>query len=54
MTLSSGNKKKLTDAEWQEMAALKNAINQYPHSVSPEKMEMFTEYFVRSLRERGG
>jgi len=27
MTLSSGKQEKLTDAEWNEMTALKNAIN---------------------------
>mgnify|MGYP003348622000 CR=1 FL=1 len=54
MTLSSGNKDRLTDDEWQEMAALKNAINDRPQSVHPDKMEQFTEYLVRSLREKGG
>lgn len=54
MTLSSGKNNKLTDAEWNEMAALKNAINERPQSVVPEKMEEFTEYLVRSLREKGG
>lgn len=54
MTLLSGNKNKLTDDEWKKMIDLKNAINQYPQSVIPEKMEEFTEYLVRSLKERGG
>ena len=54
MTLSSGNLGKLTEDEWNEMDALKKAINQSPQSVVPEKMEEFTEYLVRSLRERGG
>jgi len=54
MTLSSGKNNKLTDAEWNEMSALKNAINERPQSVVPEKMEEFTEYLVRSLREKGG
>jgi hypothetical protein len=44
----------LSEQEWLEMDALKHAINYLPQSVSPEKMEMFTEYLVRSLRERGG
>lgn len=39
----------LTDDEWNEMAAIKRAINDYPASVHPEKMERFTELFVRSL-----
>lgn len=44
----------LTEEEMSEMVALKNAINQAPHTVHPDKMEAFTEYLVRSLRERGG
>ena len=54
MTLSSANKNKLTDAEFEEMVALKNAINELPQAVVPEKMEQFTEYLVRSLKEKGG
>jgi len=54
MSLSSGKQEKLTDDEWREMTALKNAINDRPQSVVPEKMEAFTEYLVRSLREKGG
>lgn len=54
MTLSSGKNSKLTDDEWNEMDALKRAINLYPQTVVPEKMEAFTEYLVRSLREKGG
>jgi hypothetical protein len=54
MTYSARKYQKLTDDEWNEMTALKNAINQQPSSVIPEKMEAFTEYLVRSLRERGG
>jgi hypothetical protein len=53
MTLPS-RKQQLTDAEWNEMSALKNAINDLPQAVVPEKMEQFTEYLVRSLREKGG
>lgn len=54
MTLSSGKQSTLTEEEWEEMTALKNAINECPASVIPEKMEEFTGYLVRSLRERGG
>jgi hypothetical protein len=53
MTLSSGKQNKLTDEEWNEMSALKNAINQQPQSVHPDKMEEFTAYLVRSMREMG-
>lgn len=38
----------LTDEEWNELVALKNAINYNPASVSPEKMELFTELLVKS------
>jgi hypothetical protein len=54
MTLSSGKQTKLTDEEWKEMVALKKAINERPSAVVPEKMEEFTEYLVRSMREMGG
>lgn len=54
MTLPSRGNEKLTDEEFREMTALKNAINQMPQAVVPEKLETFTEYLVRSLRERGG
>jgi hypothetical protein len=54
MTLPSKNNNKLTDSEFNEMVALKNAINYDIAQVVPEKMETFTEYFVRSLKERGG
>jgi len=54
MTLPSKGNNNLTDEEWYEMTALKNVINQRPQAVVPEKMEKFTEYLVRSLREKGG
>lgn len=49
MTYSQAKNNTLSDAEWQEMVALKNAINDNPASVHPDKMELFTELFVRSL-----
>lgn len=51
MSFSPGKQNKLTDEEWNEMDALRKAINQLPQSVTPEKMEEFTEYFVRSLKQ---
>jgi hypothetical protein len=54
MSYNSNRNTKLTDTEWKEMVALKNAINERPQSVIPEKMEEFTEYLVRSLKEMGG
>ncbi len=53
MTCSKG-KTKLSNEEYNEMVALKRAINESPQSVIPEKMEEFTEYLVRSLKEMGG
>ena len=54
MTLPSRGNENLTEEEWYRMTALKNVINQRPQAVVPEKMEEFTEYLVRSLREKGG
>jgi len=53
MTLPSKGDSKLTDDEWNEMNALRKVINQSPQALVPEKMEEFTEYLVRSLREMG-
>lgn len=49
MTLPSKGNTKLTDEEYQELDALRKAINVNPASVHPEKQERFTELFVRSL-----
>ena len=54
MTYSDNNNRKLTQTEWDEMVALKKAINYDISQVHPEKMEQFTEYLVRSLKEKGG
>jgi hypothetical protein len=54
MTYFARKHQRLTDSEWKEMTALKNAINERPQSVHPDKMEEFTEYLVRSLKEKGG
>jgi hypothetical protein len=53
MTYQTKRDIKLTDTEYDEMVALKNAINEYPQTVVPEKMEEFAEYLVRSLKELG-
>jgi hypothetical protein len=39
----------MTAEEWEELCALKNAINDYPASVHYEKMERFAELMVKSL-----
>lgn len=49
MTYLQPKTEQLTDTEWKELVALKDAINQNPASVHPEKMELFTELLVRSL-----
>jgi hypothetical protein len=49
MTLSKTGTKDLTQEEWNELIALKDAIKYNPSQVVPEKMEKFTELMVRSL-----
>jgi hypothetical protein len=39
----------MTEQEWNELNALRSAINDNPASVHPEKMELFTTLFVKSL-----
>lgn len=49
MTLPKSGSSALSQEEWNELLALKNAINDAPHTVAPHKMEKFTELLVRSL-----
>lgn len=49
MTLSKTSTEELTTEEWDELVALKEAINTNPATVHPDKMEKFTELLVRSL-----
>jgi len=49
MTLARTGSSNLTTEEWNELVALKDAINYDPASVHFEKMERFTELMVRSL-----
>ena len=53
MTLSKIKADYLTKEEWNELDALRKAINYNPSQVSPQKMEKFTELFVRSLQGKG-
>jgi len=53
MTLSRTSTEYLTTEEWNELNALRKAINYNPHTVSPQKMEKFTELMVRSLEGKG-
>jgi hypothetical protein len=43
----------MTQDEWNELKALKDAITSAPASVHPEKMERFTELMVQSLYGKG-
>ena len=49
MTLAKTGTENLTQEEWDELVALKDAITYAPQTVSAEKMEKFTELMVRSL-----
>ena len=49
MTLAKTGTDVLTQEEWDELIALKEAISYAPQTVSAEKMEKFTELMVRSL-----
>jgi hypothetical protein len=53
MTLARTGTSKLTKEEWNELVALKDAINYDPSTVTYEKMEKFTELMVRSLEGKG-
>lgn len=49
MTLSRLTQTDLTNEEWNELVALKDAININPATVHPEKMELFTSLLVKTL-----
>jgi hypothetical protein len=53
MTLSKTSTEELTTEEWDELVALKEAINYDPASVHYDKMERFSELMVRSLEGKG-
>lgn len=53
MTISDCGTGKLTKEEWNELNALRQAIQYNPSTVTPEKMEKFTGLFVRSLEGKG-
>ena len=53
MTLAKTGTSNLSTEEWNELIALKEAIQYDPHTVSPHKMEKFTELMVRSLEGKG-
>jgi hypothetical protein len=43
----------LNNEEWNELVALKDAINYNPASVHYDKMERFTELLVKTLEGKG-
>ena len=49
MTLAKTGNSNLTQEEWNELIALKEAITWCPQTVSAQKMEKFAELMVRSL-----
>jgi len=49
MTLPKTSTEILTEEEWDELVALKEAITYAPQTVSAQKMEKFAELMVRSL-----
>ena len=53
MTLAKTGGSNLTTEEWNELVALKDAINYNPSSVHYQKMERFTELMVRTLEGKG-
>ena len=53
MTLSRTSIEDLTTEEWNELNALREAINYSPHTVCHQQMEKFTELMVRSLQGKG-
>jgi hypothetical protein len=53
MTLARTGTSELTKEEWDELVALKEAINYDPSTVTYEKMEKFSELLVRSLEGKG-
>jgi len=49
MTLPKSSSEVLTQEEWNELVALKEAITYAPQTVSAQKMEKFAELMVRTL-----
>jgi hypothetical protein len=43
----------ITETEWEELVSLKKAITENPASVVPEKLELFSKLFVKTLSGKG-
>ena len=50
--LTIRNKIMITKEEFYELDAIRRAIKDNPASVHPDKMERFTELFVKSIKEK--
>jgi ABC-type polar amino acid transport system ATPase subunit len=53
ITQTRDNESEITQAEWQELVALKAAIDGYPQSISTCQQQRFTELMVKSLVGKG-
>ena len=53
MSLQKTGTSELTQEEWNELFALKDAINFNPATVHYNKMERFTELFVKTIEGKG-
>ena len=53
MTLLRTIQTDLSNDEWDELFALKCAINDNPATVHPNKMELFTALLVKTLEGKG-
>lgn len=53
MTRSRSTQTDLSNDEWNELVALKTAININPATVHPDKMELFTALLVKTLEGKG-
>jgi hypothetical protein len=49
----ASSEEELSQEEWQELFSLKRAIDDGPAAMATNKMERFTELFVRSLHGKG-
>ena len=50
MTFISKTSNQLTEEEQSEMKALREMLHFTPHAVHPDKMEKYTDYLVRNMR----
>lgn len=47
--MTSTENDQMSPEDWEELQAIRRAINDHPASVHPAKMERFTELFVQTL-----